>query len=229
MAKDIFSNYINKLLAESIEESNDLTEAIFIEELTEAAMSVEDRHDSDILKAIIDKTRERTNAKLTPEEKAILAKYGLTREDRAVIIPGEIRYYLTSDEDISNPNGGNKPERRSNRFGNRYHNDPSQVNYADIARKRGVRDAARRAISREDQLAKWREDRDEMRRYLHYRDYHQRQVDQGDAEYQNALEKARKDYEAALRRAEAERDSIDTYHQPELDRAKAAIDALLKR
>lgn len=210
---DIFEKYYKKLEEASIEEK----------------MSPEDEHDSAILKQIIDKTRERTNAKLTPEEKDILAKYGLNREDRSVTIPGEIRYYLTSDEDISNPNGGNKPERRSNRYNDRYHNDPSQVNYADIARKRGARDAARRAISREDQLAKWREDREDMKRYLHSRDYHQRQVDQGDAEYQKALEKARKDYEAALKRAENERDSIDTYHQPELDRAKAAIDDLLKR
>ena len=103
------------------------------------------------------------------------------------------------------------------------------MNYADIARKRGARDAARRAISREDQLAKWREDREAMRGYLRSRDYHQRQVDQGDAEYQKALEKARREYEAALRRAEHARDSVDTYHQPELDRAQAAIDALLNR
>lgn len=210
---DIFEKYYKKLEEASIEEK----------------MSPEDEYDSAILKQIIDKTRERTNAKLTQEEKDILAKYGLDREDRAVIIPGEIRYYLTSDEDISNPTGGNRSERRSGRFGDRYHNDPSQVNYADIARKRGARDATRRAISREDQLSKWREDRDEMKRQIHSRDYHQRQVDQGDDTYQKALEKARKDYEAALKRAENARDSIDTYHQPNLDRAKAAIDALLKR
>ena len=210
---DIFEKYYKKLEEASIEEK----------------MSPEDEHDSAILRRIIDKTRERTNAKLTQEEKDILAKYGLDRQNQAVIIPGEIRYYITSDEDISNPRGGNRSERRSGRFGDRYNNDPSQVNYADISRKRGARDDARRVISREDQLSKWREDREEMRRQLHSRDYHQHQVDQGDAEYQRALEKARKDYEAALKRAENERDSVDTYHQPNLDRAKAAIDALLKR
>lgn len=228
MAYDIFEKYIENILENYLEDT-EIDDNLYLAELNEAAMSAEDRYDSDILRAIIDKTRERTNAKLTQEEKDILAKYGLAREDRSVIIPGEIRYYVTSDEDISNPRGGNKPERRSNRYNDRYHNDPTQVNYADIARKRGARDAARRAISREDQLSKWREDREEMRRQLHSRDYHQRQVDQGDDAYQKALEKARKDYEAALKRAENERDSIDTYHQPNLDRAKAAIDALLKR
>ena len=210
---DIFEKYYKKLEEASIEEK----------------MSPEDEHDSAILKRIIDKTRERTNAKLTQEEKDILAKYSLDRQNQAVIIPGEIRYYLTSDEDISNPRGGNQPERRSGRFGDKYHNDPSQVNYADIARKRGARDSARRAISREDQLSKWREDRDEMKRQIHSRDYHQRQVDQGDDAYQKALEKARKDYEAALKRAENERDSIDTYHQPELDKAIQRINDLLKK
>lgn len=228
MAYDIFEKYIENILENYLEDT-EIDDNLYLADLNEAAMSAEDRHDSDILKSIIDKTRERTNAKLTQEEIDILAKYGLTRKDRAVIIPGEIRAYLTSDEDISNPRGGNQPERRSNRYYDRYHNDLSQVNYADIARKRGVRDAARRAISREDQLSKWREDRENMRYYLHSRDYHQRQVDQGDDEYQKALEKARKDYEAALKRAEHERDSIDTYHQPNLDKAKAAIDALLKR
>ena len=192
MAYDIFEKYIEKILENYLEDT-EIDDNLYLAELNEAAMSAEDRHDSDILKSIIDKTSERTNAKLTQEEKDILAKYGLTREDRAVTIPGEIRYYVTSDEDISNPRGGNKPERRSGRYNARYHNDPSQVNYADIARKRGARDAARRAISREDQLSKWREDREEMRRQLHSRDYHQRQVDQGDDAYQKALEKARKE------------------------------------
>ena len=228
MAYDIFEKYIENIL-ETYLEDTEIDDNLYLAELNEAAMSAEDRHDSDILKAIIDKTRERTNAKLTQEEKDILAKYGLDREDRAVIIPGAIRYYLSSDQDISNPRGGNISQRRKNSFRNRYHNDPSQVNYADIARKRGVRDDARRTISKEDQLHKWSEDREEMKRQLHSRDYHQRQVDQGDAEYQKALEKARKDYEAALNRAERERDSIDTYHQPNLERAQAAIDALLKR
>ena len=228
MAYDIFEKYIENILENYLEDT-EIDDNLYLAEINEAAMNSEDRHDSDILKAIIDKTRERTNAKLTQEEKDILAKYGLAREDRSVIIPGEIRYYITSDQDISNPRGGNKPERRSNRYNDRYHNDPSQVNYADIARKRGARDSARRSAVMEDELYKWREDRDELKRQLHSRDYHQRQVDQGDAEYQKALEKDRKDYEAALKRSENERDSIDTYHQPNLDRAKAAIDALLKR
>lgn len=228
MAYDIFERYIENILENYLEDT-EIDDNLYLAELNEAAMSAEDRHDSDILKAIIDKTSERTNAKLTQEEKDILAKYGLARESQSVIIPGEIRYYTTSDQDISNPRGGNIRERRTDRWSDPYHNDPSQVNYADIARKRGVRDAARRAISREDQLSKWREDREEMKHQLRSRDYHQRQVDQGDAEYQKALEKARKEYEAALKRAENARDSIDTYHQPNLDRAKAAIDALLNR
>ena len=229
MAYDIFDNYINKLLEENFNDFDDMNDDIYIEALTEASMSIEDRHDSDILKSIIDKTRERTNAKLTQEERDILAKYGLERRNQAVILPGKIQWYVTSDEDIGNPRGGNVRERRSGRSSDPYHNDPNEVNYADIARKRGARDDARRVARESDTLYQWNQDRAHMRDYLRSRKYHQRQVDQGDDEYQKALEKARKEYELALSQAEHQRDQIDTYHQPQLDKAQASIDALLKR
>lgn len=61
---------------ESLDKPKTLIESL--EELLEA-MSPEDEADSAIIKGIIDKSKRRTNAKLTPEEKAIMKKYNLDR------------------------------------------------------------------------------------------------------------------------------------------------------
>lgn len=233
MAKDIFSNYIDKLLAESVEKSNDLTEAILIEELTEAAMSAEDKHDSEILKSIIDKTRVRTNARLTPEEKDILAKYGLDRYDHQVIIPDAAGYSI-SDDDLSNPRGGNTRERAGTYFSPHdprrvYHNDPSQVNYADIARKRGARSKAKIDAILGDKLTKYADERQSFKNKQWYRDYHKDYVDTADAAYQEAIKKARDEYERAIAAAEAARDKVDEYHRPQYDKYAAEIDSMLGR
>lgn len=62
----------NESLIESIES--------VLSRLNEAEMSPEDKEDSAILWDIYNKTQKRANAKLTPEEKSVLAKYGLTRD-----------------------------------------------------------------------------------------------------------------------------------------------------
>lgn len=58
---------------------DELTEAIdnILNKLNEAEISPEDKADSDILRAIRGKRTARSNAKLTDEEKAVLAKYNL--------------------------------------------------------------------------------------------------------------------------------------------------------
>ena len=94
MKYDIFENYIAKFSSPSLDEK----------------MSEEDAHDSELLRSIMQKTSERTNAKLTKEEQEVLAKYDLFRRDKGVHISK--MPYEASDSDISNIEGGNKPERR---------------------------------------------------------------------------------------------------------------------
>lgn len=71
-AREVWEDkYKNESLSESIKN--------IINKLNEAQMSDEDKHDSDILRDIYNKTQQRSNAKLTPEEKEVLDKYGLER------------------------------------------------------------------------------------------------------------------------------------------------------
>lgn len=234
MAYDIFDNYMKKYLNKSIE--NNADNNLYLAELNEAAMSAEDKHDSELLKSIIDKTQVRTNAKLTPEEKDILAKYGLDRDDRQVIIP-DARGYSISDDDLSNPRGGNTRERAGTRYyySDRvdprrvYRNDPSQVNYADIARKRGVRSRDKIDAILGDKLTKYADERSSLENKQFYRDYHKEYVDKADAAYQKAIKKARDEYERAIAEAEADRDKVDEYHRPQYDKYAAQIDSMLGR
>lgn len=232
MAYDIFDNYMKKYLNESIE--NNIDDNLYLAELNEAAMSAEDKHDSEILKSIIDKTHVRTNAKLTPEEKDILAKYGLDRYQNEVIIP-KARGYSISDENLSNPRGGNVRERAGIRYYDQadprrvYHNDPSQVNYADIARKRGARAQAKVDAILGDKITKYADERRSFKNKQWYRDYHKEYVDQADAAYQEAIKKARDEYERAIAAAEAARDKVDEYHRPQYDIYAAEIDSMLGR
>ena len=219
MLHDSLETYIEKLLSEDIN----------MRSLQEAEMSAEDAYETELLRSIIDKTRERSNARLTPEEKAVLAKYGLTREGKAVTIPGEIRYYRTSDEDISNPRGGNRPERRSGYYSDPYNHDPSKVNLADIARKRGARFKARRDAILGDKLNTWADDRYRLKLLIDHRDYLQKQIEEADSKYLEAIEKAKEEFNKAIERAEAARERIDTQLTPELTRVLAEIEALTTR
>lgn len=226
---DLYQGYLFDNADEDMEFISSLDEALL------EVMSDEDRHDSDILKSIIDKTQVRTNAKLTDEEKAVLTKYGLDRYDRQVIIP-KARNYSISDDDLSNPRGGNMKERAGTRsyFNPHdprrvYHNDPSQVNYADIARKRGVRSQAKVDAILDDKITKYADERASFKNKRFYRDYHKEYVDKADATYQSAIKKARDEYDRAVAAAEAARDNVDDYHRPQYDKYASEIDAMLGR
>lgn len=107
-----------------------------IRSLAEAEMSAEDKHDSEILKQIYRKTQARSNAALTPEEKAVLKKYDLQRNpDTKNIrlatrdIPSYRAYMFGRDDDVI---------RIDPKTGGIY--KPSdKINYADKARKRPER------------------------------------------------------------------------------------------
>ena len=96
--------------------------------LNEAEMSDEDKADSEILRNIYQKTQQRANAALTPDEKAVLAKYGLQRKP--------------DFKNIGDNHGNSIFSRPSDVFS--YYNDFNmannpKVNLADRARKMGAR------------------------------------------------------------------------------------------
>lgn len=222
MAYDIFETYYKKLEEASIEEK----------------MSPEDEHDSAIIKSIIDKTSERTNAKLTPEEKEILAKYNLSREHQQVLIPGITRYYQWSDAELDSLEGGNKRERGHRRIysngqkvyrPSRTKHDSSQVNYADIARKRSERDQARLDRINNDKLTQYAEAQRELLNAIWHRDYHQGYIDKADQSYFDAIQKAKKAYDDAVKAANIARDEVDSYHSVQRDRSQQNIDDIYAR
>lgn len=92
--------------------------------LNEAEMSDEDKKDSAILWDIYNKTQKRANAKLTPEEKSVLDKYGLTR--------GQYKNIENTNDDVL---PGRSPL-VSRRIGhNAVLNGSDKINLADRARK----------------------------------------------------------------------------------------------
>ena len=81
-------------------------------------MSDEDEADTAILANIYTKTQQRANAALTPDEKAVLAKYGLSRD--------------SGTKNIVDKDWNKLVQRRRGQ-------DPDKVNLADRARKMGPR------------------------------------------------------------------------------------------
>ena len=56
-----------------------LTEAL--NKLNEDNISPEDQHDSDLIRSMLDKMNNRANAKFSPEEIAVMDKYGIKRDN----------------------------------------------------------------------------------------------------------------------------------------------------
>lgn len=109
--------------------------------LREAQMSPEDEHDTEILRNIVNKSIKRKNAKLTPEEQYVLAKYGLYRNDW-----GEVKKDLGKnspflDPEIVNPNELNYSFQGRTRTRTGYDSRKDKVNLADRARKMNDRGA----------------------------------------------------------------------------------------
>lgn len=108
--------------------------------LNEAEMSDEDRRDTEILKGIYRKTQLRANAALTPEEKAVLKKYGLERTPWDKNIHGKKTF---NGRDVQGSalfqRGDFDKKWNRNKF---QYDDPKadKINYADRARKRPARD-----------------------------------------------------------------------------------------
>lgn len=126
---NLFENY-NKAFESTILEAQ-------LESLLEA-MSPEDKADTELIRSVQRKIANRSNAKLTPEEQAVLDKYGIIRHDHTLAVGSETdkngwyrRSELPTPEKASPMKQGKAYWDRSNK--------PDEVNLADMARKLGSR------------------------------------------------------------------------------------------
>ena len=230
------------------DEDDDFMEALSekLSQMNEAEMSDEDKRDNQILRNIYDKTQRRANAALTPEEQAVLDKYGLYRStgNKDIMKLGKDAFHARS---ITSPP-------RYFRGGIDVHDD--RVNLADRARKISDRQPIRDFVNSGDynfydttydhdpqgnykntfqrkfnraNSAQMQEPMKAMKSLLHDRNYQQGKLDQADAKYQAAIAKAKADYEKRIKDAEDSLASTKKYASKSVDDANAEIDRMLKR
>ena len=230
------------------DEDDDFMEALSekLSQMNEAEMSDEDKRDNQILRNIYDKTQRRANAALTPEEQAVLDKYGLYRStgNKDIMKPGKDAFHARSI--TSSP--------RYFRGGRDVHDD--RVNLADRARKISDRQPIRDFVNSGDynfydttydhdpkgnykntfqrkmnraHSAQMQQPMQDMKRLISTRNYEQGRLDKADANYKDAIAKAKSDYEKRMKSAEDSLASTKKYASKSVNDANAEIDRMLKR
>ena len=230
------------------DEDDDFMEALSekLSQMNEAEMSDEDKRDNQILRNIYDKTQRRANAALTPEEQAVLDKYGLYRStgNKDIMKPGKDAFHASS---ITSPP-------RYFRGGIDVHDD--RVNLADRARKISDRQPIRDFVNSGDynfydttydhdpkgdykntfqrkmnraHSAQMQQPMQDMKRLISTRNYEQGRLDKADANYKDAIAKAKSDYEKRMKSAEDSLASTKKYASKSVNDANAEIDRMLKR
>ena len=218
-------------------------------------MSPEDEADSALLRSIYNKTQQRANAALTPEEKEVLKKYNLSRSSGSKNI--------FKNDDNGNPWGNALFNNRVGRKFKDWRSDETKINLADRARKMDDRGAGYEATqgyyydSESDDHREWKDpetgrwqrlkdkgllDRErkhqdsvmqepvrQMKDAIHDRKYHQQHVDSNNAEYDAKRAKIQAEYEMKLNNLENSRKWSGEYHQQGLENSKDRIDKLLRR
>jgi hypothetical protein len=231
-----------------------LTEDSIIEQLeeclnrlNEATISDEDQRDSDLIRSMLDKMKSRSNAKFTPEEKAVLDKYGITRNN-------DFKNLFVDDRPLDRNVDSKSTSYRYSK--NHSNGTKSKINYADRARKSRERDKTQvfpgwgrvkndeinahgggmssiDTLQDAHNIAQEVEMRDKistMKNNIWNRDFHKEYVDNADAAYDKEVADAKASYEKRLADAERARDSAKTgWHKQGLDRAQGEIDKMLKR
>lgn len=213
--------------------------------MNEAEMSDEDKHDSELIRSMIAKMQQRSNAAFTPEEKAVMAKYGITRDN--------YNKQLTVADRTLNPDLDND-RREYSWSSHRYSNGtPSKINYADRARKLPVRkgnqiagDGSRvfyqnahynahghgrsqQDVERAIQADRMSEPMRDMSRALTQRRSAQRSIDNADAERARRMAAAQAAYDKAKKDADWHYDYDTVTSKKYRDGAQAEIDKLLKK
>lgn len=230
------------------DEDDDFLEALSekLSQMNEAEMSDEDKRDNQILRNIYDKTQRRANAALTPEEQAVLDKYGLYRStgNKDIMKPGKDAFHASS---ITSPP-------RYFKGGVDVHDD--RVNLADRARKISDRQPIRDFVNSGDynfydttydhdprgnykntfqrkmnraHSAQMQQPMQDMKRLISTRNYEQGRLDKADANYKDAIAKAKSDYEKRMKSAEDSLASTKKYASKSVNDANAEIGRMLKR
>ena len=217
-----------------------------LSQMNEAEMSDEDKRDNQILRNIYYKTQRRANAALTPEEQAVLDKYGLIRStgNKDIVKLDPNKYSGTS---VTSPH-------QYLSGGADVHDD--RVNLADRARKipdrQPIRDYLRsgeyrvsdttfdhdpkgkykntfqRKMNRANS-AQMQQPMQDMKRLLSDRNDEQGRLDKADTEYQATIAKAKADYEKRIKGAEDALEFTKKYSSKGVDAANAEINRMLKR
>lgn len=197
-----------------------------LNQLREAEISPEDKADSDLLRGIYRKILNRSNAALTPEEKAIIDKYNLKRTDRN-FTDKDHKDYMFNKGDFES--SWREPERAS------------KINYADKARKLGKREYAKsinnywgygKSFQNKERARinqEMGQDVDDMKTALHNRNYHRDNADRADVEYNTAVLKAAKDRDAKIQQAHQSSKNQIEYHKQSLDQANKDVKKLLNK
>lgn len=225
-----------------------------IKRLNEAEMSDEDKADSALLRSIYNKTQQRANAKLTPEETAVLDKYNLRRDS------GTKNIRKNTSE---NPWGDALISRHVRDKFDRWNQDETKINLADRARKMDSRGPGYSATQdyyydsvsddhrgwKDPETGFWQRLKDkglldqerkhqdsvmqepvrQMKDAIRDRKYHGKNVADNNAMYDAARDKIQREYEKKLADNEQSRKWSGEYHQNQLDRANQRINKLLKR
>lgn len=214
--------------------------------LNEAEMSDEDKHDSELIRSMLNKIKARSNAKFSPEEQGVMDKYGITRDNGRKNLFVDDRG-LSKDLDGKNYIGRYTPS---------YSNGtPSKINYADRARKLRQRKDSQVFPNpysiKNDEINKhgpsygyfdnvqdaerWAQDEPmrqkvrDMQSALADRKRAQSRIDNADSEREQRVSKAKADYDRAISVADREYEYDTVGATKSKKYAQGTIDKLLKR
>ena len=207
---------INTLLKR--ESLDKLQEAISTLNERKQEWSDEDKVDSELLYSIYDKKLQRSNAALTPEEKAVLNKYNL----------GDVYSHKNSwgtkrASTVSAPLGLDvyEPIKRGQHIRSTETN--RNVNLADRARKMGMRAHNKGAVGKYDR--DFQNNYRDMKDDIWDRKYYQKKLDSIDKAYDEKEAKLLKQLDSLKKDREQSRE----YHQMSLDASNSRINRRLKR
>lgn len=229
-------------------EDDDFMEALSekLSQMNEAEMSDEDRRDNQILRNIYDKTQRRANAALTPEEQAVLDKYGLYRStgNKDIMKPGKDAFHASSitsppryfkgGVDIHNDrvNLVDRARKISDRQPIRDFVNAGEYNVSDTTYAHNPKGNSKNTFQRNMNIAhstQMQQPMQDMKRLISTRNFEQGRLDKADANYKDAIAKAKSDYEKRMKSAEDSLASTKKYASKSVDDANAEIDRMLKR
>lgn len=180
---DFDDEYHNNGVARAEKRINDIlakhkkTIESFVEKLDEASMSDEDRADTKVLKNILYKLDNRKNAALTPEEKAVLDKYGLQKGYGNLVDKDFRNYYSMNAVKNSNYNLADKIRKADRTYGKEVRSNSSA--WGD-RHKKTFQDR-----ERENDARVMGQDVADMKDALSDKKYHARQVQKNKEKYLN--------------------------------------------